>query len=649
MGRRLHSVDLHTSNCTCPRCLTQHSPESHPTQSSPSIINPPSIPHSNLPVTTPDSILELVTGLQEDLEETHRSLRQATLALEATFRRLINSRNTIRSNLNTMPNSQQSADGSQESSGDSLMGPNHSALVLSPPPSPPSGAVDSLRLLLNTVERQSYRMEDPAAPDSELAGPSSSETTRRRRGTRITSTPFFGPRHETVRLRFGSTEPRRAGNSPSNIATTSLGRRVAARAAANAQGESSTTGSDDLTRLRVAELNVDDAINRLSYHREELLAASDGLRGPATTLLQASESLAIPRVSGRPLRVQPRRDTAQIAPRLERAENDLSSSRTRPTGPPRGARRSANDPVSPNSDRTEEQTRQAMASQFMSSLSAESQQRLEDFIRRSTALPMPTPRITQGLARTLTEVTAVIPPHTMYPPIPPPMTSQDARFRATEIARRAQNTIVRPSTLPESTWDPDGNPFTRARTRGWARLDQQGNEIPTDEEEDYERTRAEMRARAQDVIRSRRREGTQEASDATSAAENAAMVVSLSASTGRVQTRWGQWLSRSLAGETAPIEPLPRPPQTRTVIPIDSDEEWDHDELIAQLRVGMGMDERSSRSQVVIEPFRPSILPLPLVQLNAPQPTLKSKKRPASQDVTVTKSIRMSRRCFAGR
>ncbi|KZT67645.1 hypothetical protein DAEQUDRAFT_728885 [Daedalea quercina L-15889] len=37
---------------------------------------------------------------------------------------------------------------------------------------------------------------------------------------------------------------------------------------------------------------------------------------------------------------------------------------------------------------------------------------------------------------------------------------------------------------------------SRRRRRGWARLDHDGDEIPTDEEEEYERTRAQMRTRA---------------------------------------------------------------------------------------------------------------------------------------------------------
>ncbi|PCH33245.1 hypothetical protein WOLCODRAFT_159938 [Wolfiporia cocos MD-104 SS10] len=46
-----------------------------------------------------------------------------------------------------------------------------------------------------------------------------------------------------------------------------------------------------------------------------------------------------------------------------------------------------------------------------------------------------------------------------------------------------------------TTTSATGNFSTRSR-RGWARLDQDGDEIPTDEEEEYERNRAQMRARA---------------------------------------------------------------------------------------------------------------------------------------------------------
>ncbi|KAF9817484.1 hypothetical protein IEO21_03441 [Rhodonia placenta] len=60
---------------------------------------------------------------------------------------------------------------------------------------------------------------------------------------------------------------------------------------------------------------------------------------------------------------------------------------------------------------------------------------------------------------------------------------RDPQSSTSQGSTRAQGT----STIASSS---------RSRRRGWARLDQDGNEIPTDEEDEYERNRALMRARA---------------------------------------------------------------------------------------------------------------------------------------------------------
>jgi len=61
--------------------------------------------------------------------------------------------------------------------------------------------------------------------------------------------------------------------------------------------------------------------------------------------------------------------------------------------------------------------------------------------------------------------------------------------------RGAQSNTTLPG-APRADNPPSNSSSYRRRRRGWARLDQDGNEIPTDEEEEYERNRTLMRARA---------------------------------------------------------------------------------------------------------------------------------------------------------
>ncbi|TFY70060.1 hypothetical protein EVJ58_g28 [Rhodofomes roseus] len=66
--------------------------------------------------------------------------------------------------------------------------------------------------------------------------------------------------------------------------------------------------------------------------------------------------------------------------------------------------------------------------------------------------------------------------------------------------RGAQRTVLPPSGRGEAASSNASS--SRRRRRGWARLDHDGNEIPTDEEEEYERNRAQMRARALQITAS---------------------------------------------------------------------------------------------------------------------------------------------------
>ncbi|KAH9945590.1 hypothetical protein B0H21DRAFT_427098 [Amylocystis lapponica] len=62
--------------------------------------------------------------------------------------------------------------------------------------------------------------------------------------------------------------------------------------------------------------------------------------------------------------------------------------------------------------------------------------------------------------------------------------------------RRERTAQIRAQAAPRTDSSPAQASSTRRRRRGWARLDQDGNEIPTDEEEEYERNLAQVRSRA---------------------------------------------------------------------------------------------------------------------------------------------------------
>ncbi|KAI0935837.1 hypothetical protein AcV5_004145 [Taiwanofungus camphoratus] len=69
-------------------------------------------------------------------------------------------------------------------------------------------------------------------------------------------------------------------------------------------------------------------------------------------------------------------------------------------------------------------------------------------------------------------------------------------YSSTDYERRRERLAQLQRSQGLSRNDDAASMSARPRRRGWARLDPDGNEIPTDEEEEYERARAQMRARA---------------------------------------------------------------------------------------------------------------------------------------------------------
>ncbi|KAL4265132.1 hypothetical protein AB1N83_005637 [Pleurotus pulmonarius] len=134
---------------------------------------------------------------------------------------------------------------------------------------------------------------------------------------------------------------------------------------------------------------------------------------------------------------------------------------------------------------------------------------------------------------------------------------------------------------------------SRTRRRGWARLDADGNEIPSDEEEELERLRSEQRVRANNVARltqlaeqvamsGERRTGSNDPDDTSSI------------HTQRAYDRMGR-----LVGSRHSYEPKP------------------HANDLPLLDTG----------EVGCEPFKPSLLPLPLVKMMPTRATAQTGRR----------------------
>ncbi|TCD66761.1 hypothetical protein EIP91_000952 [Steccherinum ochraceum] len=655
--------------------FTARAPCSSQPHQNPSIQQPSSTSASHsgsLPATNTETFLELVSNLEHDLDRTQRSLRQATQALEATFRRLINSRNIIRGNMNTMPSDSLPPSDTPAISNTSAMGPPHSALVISPPhsPSSSSSSADTLRILLDTVERQSYWMDDPPASDSLTRSPSPTSLPPQNRPPRSRYTTFFGPRHETVRPRPSTAEnPRRPVTSSANNASTSLGRRVAARAAAGSPSGSRTPGSgDSATTSHVAELavTVDDAISRLNRHRAELLAASSDLRlrsHTATAQTSAPTSLTQPMRAAASFREFLERRQVSSAGR-DQPEPVSSSSRTRPTAPRGGTIDPALTLVAAPSPPT------AVASPVPSNY-REQAQRVYEALNLSLppTAPAPGPPATgstttsttrQRSARRRRHPFAHVAPEDL-PSYIADYNARNLRNRATEIVSRNLGSLEGLPPLPDDIWDPDGNPFASSRANSWGGLDQNGDEVPTETEEDYELNRTRMRTRARQLQANRGVSTTTTDDRIEGTTRRTVSIIPVDARP--------RWQAEPDINDGGRMWTVPSPDEIRWVNPMvrmpppvddrdrDDDPVTRHYEYVSQrLRTRPDtshMQRVESHMPMMIRRnvprFQASALPLPLVCLDAAaEPLGASRKRSAVQSAGV-KSIRVSHDCFAGR
>ncbi|KAH9921416.1 uncharacterized protein B0H18DRAFT_1020960 [Fomitopsis serialis] len=158
----------------------------------------------------------------------------------------------------------------------------------------------------------------------------------------------------------------------------------------------------------------------------------------------------------------------------------------------------------------------------------------------------------------------------------------------------------------------------RRRRRGWARLDQDGNEIPTDEEEEYERNRTQMRARALQLTSNQPPERLTRASSTTlpPPPPPAGRRLSFVPTT---QSQGLFWPS-SDADVRVRINTARDLPSTEPDRPVTPRDDSDDDEYWKDVPAGPQTIGSSA-------PFVPSLLPLPRVDLSGtPSAAVKSKK-----------------------
>ncbi|KAI0069983.1 hypothetical protein K474DRAFT_1702411 [Panus rudis PR-1116 ss-1] len=325
MGRPLLGQSTHSLTCVCAHCTTASRSN---TRNPPINASARTRLHSTGAITgtntstlasttaTPSSIYT-PTGII-DLEETVRYIHEITSAIDTVYRGLAVVRDNLRRD---MQNAQSNFDVT------SSMAPGHSAIVLTQSMRTTSGSNSSSTdngpsAEMPSIARQREEQEQPSrtSPPPFPSDPESAavfryeaalERFRRQDPLRDTSStrPFedmtfrsgmsnpeviYSNNHPGLLHRQRSILPTLDPNRRRNVASsdvapwrrdpddasTSLGRRVTARAAAAQNNNSATSESrpdPDAPILR--QVDVDRHINRLNRHREELLQASSSLRG----------------------------------------------------------------------------------------------------------------------------------------------------------------------------------------------------------------------------------------------------------------------------------------------------------------------------------------------------------------------------------
>ncbi|RDB29033.1 hypothetical protein Hypma_015111 [Hypsizygus marmoreus] len=494
----------------------------------PSPLSSTTSPIMNDDVAEPTAPARIVTEpVARDHSETHRSLQQASAALEAAYLRIRQVRRNLLEMTDTLPSSERR---SQEGSN---IGPNHESITLAgglDADAVGSGEDSATRDALSPVsttfeerlrqfeatiqsdlQRRSERYQElpPVTPSpTHSTPPPSNQTTIRR--------PPILPRRSQLESQFA-----RRREIAMDDAATSLGRRVAARQAAgslNSQpnvtpSRRSTLGSENNSTRLVA------TIERDIEHFRSLARQRRSEPTPATVL-----------------------EGLDLADRTNRTVDNPTSRLTHPHSLVTGDSPSRRFSLVPQQEMRSGDSRRRRFLLSNSPISSQSERLslLSNFSVQNLSTP-----VSAGIPRPLLfdEPASYIPAANFTQP------SADGVESASDTGEERNYTIrrrlnadgeehVHPINLDwlrldedAQSWlmprDPNDDPmsypersvYNRAqrrdtvqpaqnggtsespagppRRRGWARLDPDGNEIPSDEEEELERVRAEYRVQAQ--------------------------------------------------------------------------------------------------------------------------------------------------------
>ncbi|GBE78512.1 predicted protein [Sparassis crispa] len=477
------------------------------------------LPHNTEESEHPTSNLSPTTIL-DDLANSQASLLHATAVFNDTFARLRILRNRL---ANNMPSQNSAAATAASETG---MNPGHSAIVLSDADRNPdristtltelrssplwpqtessqrpqvSQRQEELLRMMREVRDTRRRIEPLAARVGEASASLLPQTAQR---SAVPNIQRFGPRPELAQSRRIVESYVRSQHiaSPGDSSTT-LGRRVAARAAANARttdpdARRSALADDAASRLIEITSILRRDITLLAEHREEILrspwaslSASD--RGMRET---ASASSSGNRLAAEVARTRENHLRHQRSMRTGAPSGSVSNRRNAPSQPPTNASTDAPRQMQDTGVATQanpllhEEIHSRPSYRVRRRLTADGEEHIQNIIMSDSddddlfSWFVPAAEREQRrripISHPLEETVNVAPSNLDGYSIRP------TRRYLSEIIERGR---------AEASRAADNS---RPRRRGWARLDRDGNEIPTDEEEEYERNRAQMRSRA---------------------------------------------------------------------------------------------------------------------------------------------------------
>ncbi|KAI0733943.1 hypothetical protein C8Q72DRAFT_503427 [Fomitopsis betulina] len=530
-----------------------------------------------------------VAAAYQDLANSQASLLRATTALEETFARMRSLRDHIAAR-RTGSSATTTTAGTQTQRPDASMRPNHNAIVLSD--SEPERRRATTSELLAIIEDLRAEL-DPQRPDGLLASLREGRAALDQPGPRMATAgddqlqtqrtslwPSTAPFRFTPRPESSTGSPRpppRRAVFESHLradSATSLGRRVAARAAGGTSGSSRVSFSslmEDLRRERSRPTDPMESLNTREQDTHRITqqnAAMNSIVQEARALgipidegtsgsrpagppewsdfpspLSSSWSSPIPdplAPTGPPPSISHTYETSTATLDMDTGRRDPSESDTRPTF--------AEQMAQLNAEMERQRERQAHLFARISARQSASASTRDDarVVRPPGASSSSDSRALDRLATAYENYTAdrsnyeTLRAIAMRDPAPvtnefgdiedddpfswlmpsrTPVrvnrsiwpTSRDrlpqdwsvypaSQFGTITSGRpRRDRTAQTSATAAAPPGRNEGGSSARHRRRGWARLDHDGNEIPTDEEEEYERNRSQMRTRAMQI------------------------------------------------------------------------------------------------------------------------------------------------------